>query len=98
MDRSDEWFAARGGQAQIIVWLIKQGKANALQDSAFDGDLQIESRCHAKHHQMRRLGGPSELLTRFQAGVPYLNDLLRERNVRSDQNICTGGSWLLLRH
>ena len=93
-----QWFGTSGSQAQIIVWLIKERQPNASQGRPFDRDLQVGQGRHTQNHQIAGLFRPLKAPSCFQAGVSNLDDLLRQRNIGSDQHIGVDGNWLPLRH
>jgi hypothetical protein len=86
-DRSGQRPAARRGQAKIVIRLIEERHRDACQAGALDCELQVGLGRQAQHDQVARLSRPAKPPPGLDTGVPYLDDLLRQRDVAPYQDV-----------
>ena len=84
--------------AHVVVRFAKDCAMDACQFYSFDGCLQVLLRGNAKHYEIACLLWRLKSVPSFQASVAYLDDLIRERNVRANQNVDIVRVRLHLRH
>lgn len=84
--------------AHVVVRFAKDCAMDACQFYSFDGCLQVLLRGNAKHYEIACLLWRLKSVPSFQASVAYLDDLIRERNVRANQNVDIVRIRLHLRH
>lgn len=97
-NRPYQRLGTRGGQPQIMIGLLEQGHLDARRLDVFDCVLQVCLSRNPQHNQIARFFLPGKPPASLDTGVPYLDDLLRQGNISSNQYVSIREGWLVLRH
>ncbi len=89
---------AGGRVAHPAIWLIEESYPNARAFDSRDSCMQLPFVCDTEYDQIAGSLRLAETLSRFQAGMAGLNDLVRNGNICPNQDVGIEFGTLFIGH